>query len=73
MIQALILAKLYSEGRGLSIRAMVYFGGEKRVLGKFRRRGSLLGLPAEGAGAFPVLLQAEGKVFSKKTERCKSV
>jgi len=52
---------------------MVYFGGEKRVLGKFRRRGSLLGPPAEGAGAFPVLLQAEGKVFSKKTERCKSV
>jgi hypothetical protein len=31
------MAKLYLEGLELSIRAMVYFGGEKRVLKKFRR------------------------------------
>jgi hypothetical protein len=31
------MAKLYLEGLELSIRAMVYFGGEKRVLKKCNR------------------------------------
>jgi hypothetical protein len=44
------MAKLYLEGLELSIRAMVYFGGEKRVLIKFRRCGCFVEAATRGAG-----------------------